>query len=225
MTFLSSLTLSKAVDNGAGSLENPNGNFPAPQDFTNLGAEESTSAFDQPWNSTISMVWQIPLFKGNKILGGWQLAAINNMWAGEAITFQYTPTAAASVSGIAQDFRGANNYRPNIVCDPTLPSAERTVTRYFNPDCVQPPTDPSQPFGNAKRNSARGDSIYQLDMALSKSFPVRGDNRIEFRVEAFNVLNKTNFRAPSGNRSSSAFGTITSTYDPRQIQIGAKLVF
>ena len=225
LTFLSSLTLSKATDNGAGSLENPNGNFPAPQDFTNQGAEESTSAFDQPWNSTISLVWQIPLFKDNKILGGWQLAAINNMWAGEAITFQYTPTAAASVSGIAQDFRGANNYRPNIVCDPTLPSGQATVTRYFNPDCVQVPTDPSQPFGNAKRNSVRGDSIYQLDMALSKSFPVRGDNRIEFRLEAFNVLNKTNFRAPSGNRSSGAFGTITATYDPRQLQIGAKLVF
>ena len=225
LTFLSSLTLSRAVDNGAGSLENPNGNFPAPQDFTNLAAEESTSAFDQPWNSTISLVWQIPFLKNNKILGGWQIAAINNMWAGEAITFQYAPTAAASVSGIAQDFRGANNYRPNITCDPKLPADQRTVTRYFDANCVQAPTDPSQPFGNAKRNSARGDSIYQLDMALSKSFPIRGNKKIEFRVEAFNVLNKTNFRAPNGNRSSAAFGTITATYDPRQIQIGAKLAF
>ena len=126
---------------------------------------------------------------------------------------------------IAQDFRGANNYRPNITCDPKLPADQRTVTRYFDANCVQPPTDPSQPFGNAKRNSARGDSIYQLDMALSKSFPIRGNNKIEVRVEAFNVLNKTNFRAPNGNRSSAAFGTITATYDPRQIQIGAKLAF
>jgi len=225
LTFLSSLTLSKAKDNGAGSLENPNGNFPAPQDFNNLGAEYATSAFDQPWNSTISLVWQVPFFKSNKILGGWQIAAINNMWAGEAVTFQYAPAAAFSVSGIAQDFRGANNYRPNITCDPTLPASERTVTRYFNPTCVVIPTDPSQPFGNAARNTARGDSIYQLDMALSKSFAVFKDNRIELRVEAFNVLNKTNFRAPNGNRSSAAFGTITATYDPRQIQLGAKFLF
>ncbi|MBX7185712.1 MAG: TonB-dependent receptor [Vicinamibacteria bacterium] len=225
LTFLSSLTISKAKDNGAGSLENPNGNFPAPQDINNLDAEFTTSAFDQPWNSTISVVWQLPFFKSNKILGGWQLAAINNMWAGEAVTFQYTPTAAASVSGIAQDFRGANNYRPNIVCDPTLPADQRTVTQYFNPSCVVAPTDPSQPFGNAPRNSARGDAIYQLDMALSKSFDMFKGKRLEFRVEAFNVLNKTNFRAPSGNRSSAAFGSITATYDPRQIQLGAKFVF
>jgi hypothetical protein len=225
LSFLSSLTLSKAKDNGAGSLENPNGNFPAPQDFNNLGAEYNTSAFDQPWNSTISFVWQVPFFKGNKVLGGWQIAAINNMWAGEAVTFQYTPTAAASVSGIAQDFRGANNYRPNITCDPNLPADQRTVTAYFNASCVQVPTDPSQPFGNAPRNSARGDSIYQLDMSLSKSFNVFKDNRIELRVEAFNVLNKTNFRAPAGNRSAATFGTITATYDPRQIQLGAKFAF
>ncbi len=225
LTFLSSFTLSKARDNGAGTLENPNGNFPAPQDFHNLAAEEGTSAYDQPWNSTTSLVWQLPFFKGNKILGGWQIAAINSMWAGEAITFQYAPAAAFQVSGIQQDFRGANNYRPNVVCDPLLPAGQRSPSGYFNRDCVQLPTDPSQPFGNAKRNSVRGDAIYQLDMALMKSFGLWRDSRLEFRLEAFNVLNKTNFRAANGNRSSSAFGTITSTYDARQLQLGAKLVF
>ena len=225
VTFLSSLTISKAKDNGAGSLENPNGNFPAPQDINNLDAEYTTSAFDQPWNSTISVIWQLPFFKSNKILGGWQIAAINNMWAGEAVTFQYTPAAAYVVSGIAQDFRGANNYRPNIVCEPTLPADQRTVARYFDPACVQVPTNPSQPFGNAARNTARGDSIYQLDMALLKSFEMFKGKRLELRIEAFNILNKTNFRAPNGNRSSAAFGSITATYDPRQIQLGAKFVF
>ena len=39
MTLMSSLTLSQTKDNGAGSLENPNGNFPAPQDFNNLDAD------------------------------------------------------------------------------------------------------------------------------------------------------------------------------------------
>ena len=34
------------------------------------------------------------------------------------MTFTYTPVAALSVSGIQQDFRGANNYRPNVTCDP-----------------------------------------------------------------------------------------------------------
>jgi hypothetical protein len=106
-----------------------------------------------------------------------------------------------------------------------LPASERSPSGYFNRDCVQIPTDPSQPFGNAARNSARGDSIYQLDMALSKWFSLWRDSRLEFRLEAFNVLNKTNFRVPNGNRSAAAFGTITSTYDARQLQLGLKFVF
>jgi hypothetical protein len=40
-----------------------------------------------------------------------------------------------------------------------------------------------------------------------------------------NLLNRTNLRPPNGKRSSGAFGTITSTYDPRQLQLGFKLNF
>jgi hypothetical protein len=237
LRLLSSLTLSKSEDNGAGTLENPNGNFPAPQDFYNLAAEEALSAYDQPWNSTTSILWELPVGHGRRyladasglkqaLLGGWQLSAINFMWAGEPVTLRYAPAAALQVSGITQDFRGANNYRPNVTCDPTLPASQRTTAVYFNRDCVQVPTDPNQPFGNAPRNSVRGDAFYQLDMALLKRFDVGWrQSQIELRLEAFNVLNKTNFRAPDGVRSAASFGTITATYDPRQLQVGVKLVF
>ena len=53
----------------------------------------------------------------------------------------------------------------------------------------------------------------QLDLGLHKSFGLPGDGkRIEARIEAFNVLNKTNFQTANGNRSSTAFGTITSAF-------------
>jgi hypothetical protein len=41
----------------------------------------------------------------------------------------------------------------------------------------------------------------------------------------FNKANRTNFRAPGGNRSAASVGTITSTYDPRQRQFGFKLLW
>lgn len=50
-------------------------------------------------------------------------------------------------------------------------------------------------------------------------------SHLELRLEAFNFLNRANFRAPNGNRSAGGFGTITSTYDPRQLQLGAKITF
>jgi len=88
------------------------------------------------------------------------------------------------------------------------------------------PSGPN-PFGNAGRNTARSDAFYQLDFAAAKKFSFGGESKtnLQFRAEIFNLLNKTNFLAPTANRSSAAFGTITATYDPRLVQLGMKLNF
>jgi hypothetical protein len=236
VTLLNSLTLSEAKDNGAQSLENSNGNFPAPQDFRNLEADFALSNYHQPYNNTTSFVWALPFGEGrrwlstaspllNALVGGWELAGINSVFAGEPITFQYNAGPTFVVSGIAQDFRGANNYRPNVTCDPMASGAERTIANWFNRACVSVPADPSQPFGNAVRNSVRGPMFWQLDFVASKRIGLGGPAQLEVRIEAFNALNHTNFRTPNGNRSAGAFGTITSTHDPRQLQLGFKLLW
>ncbi len=236
LMLLSALTLSQTKDNGAQSLENSNGNFPAPQDFNNLGADYGLSNYHQPYNSTTSFVWSLPFGQGRRwasnasplmesLVGGWQVAGINSVFAGEPITLQYTPGATFVVSGIAQDFRGANNYRPNVTCDPVASGNERTIANWFDKGCVSVPTDPSQPFGNAERNSMRGPDFWQIDLAAVKRVSIGGPAQFEFRVEAFNLLNRTNFRAPASNRSAGTFGTITSTYDPRQLQLGFKFLW
>jgi hypothetical protein len=238
MTLLSSLTLSQTKDNGAGSLENPNGNFPAPQDFRNLDADFGLSSYHEPYNSTTSFVIDLPFGNGRRymsnanavtdaILGGWMIAGINTIAPGEMVTLTYTPLASQVVSGIQQDFRGANNYRPNVSGDALVPESERTINNWLSRSNVTVPTDPSQPFGNAPRNSVRGPLRWQVDMVMSKRFDIPWSNNggFEFRVEAFNLLNRTNFRAPNGNRSAGAYGTITTTYDPRIIQFGFKASF
>ncbi len=236
LMMLNSFTWSKAKDNGAGSLEGPFGNFPAPQDFYNLDADYGTSAYDQPLNNTTSVVWNVPVGRGRKyltdagalteaLLGGWTLSGINTMASGEVATLQYSPTASFQVSGIQQDFRGANNYRPNVNGDPY--GDRDSVATYLSRDTVTVPGDPSQPFGNAPRNSVRGPWFWQMDLVAAKDFPLPlGDQtRIQVRLEAFNVLNKTNFRAPNANRSLGNYGTITATQDARQLQLGVKLTF
>jgi hypothetical protein len=237
MTLLNSLTLSQTRDNGAGSLESPNGNSPAPQDFRNLDADFGTSAYHQPYNNTTSFVIDLPFGRGRKymstagaftdaVLGGWMVAGINTVVPGEMVTLVYTPTAAQQVSGIQQDFRGANNYRPNVSGDPYVPEGERNINNWLSRTTVTVPADPSQPFGNAPRNSVHGPLVWTVDMVLSKRFNMPWRNgSLEFRGEFFNLLNRTNFRAPNGNRSAVAYGTITSTYDPRIIQFGFKAGF
>ena len=237
MMFMSALTLSQTKDNGAGSLENPNGNFPAPQDFRNLDADYGLSAYHQPYNSTTSFVIDLPFGRGRKymsnaggvadaLLGGWQIAGINTVLPGEMVTLTYVPVTAAQVSGIQQDFRGANNYRPNVSGDPLVPEGERTINNWLSRTTVTAPTDLSQPFGNAPRNSVRGPLLWTIDLVASKRFPMPWRNgSFELRGEFFNLMNRTNFRAPNGVRTNPAYGTITQTYDPRIIQLGFKLSF
>lgn len=54
---------------------------------------------------------------------------------------------------------------------------------------------------------------------------VGGQARFQFRLEVFNLFDRVNFTPPAANRSTSTFGTITSTFDARQVQLGAKLLW
>lgn len=237
LTLLNSFTWSHAIDNGSGSLENPNGNFPAPQDFYNLAAERASSAYDQRLTNVTSVVYELPVGRNRKylsgtsgavdaVVGGWELSVINQVFSGQPLTVTYSPAAAILVSGIQQDFRGANNYRPNLIGAPVLSNGgPRQGLPYLNPASFQTPS--GTPFGNAGRNMATGPGFEQVDLGINKSFhlPVE-EMRLQFRAEMFNLFNRTNFLPPNTNFSSgAAFGKITNTFDPRVIQFGLKLSF
>jgi hypothetical protein len=237
LTLLNSFTYSHAIDNGSGSLENPFGNFPAPQNIYNLRAERATSAYDQPVTNTTSLVYQLPFGKDRRflnsqggfvdqIVGGWEISAINQASSGQPITITYSPAAALAVSGIQQDFRGANNYRPNVIGDPLLAGGgPQKGLAYLNAASFAVPV--GTPFGNAGRNIARGPGFNQLDFATNKNFRLPFETaRLQFRAEFFNLLNHTNFLPPNSNLSSGAsFGKITNSYDSRLIQFGLKLSY
>src|SRR5262249_32239751 len=236
ITLISALTLSQAKDNGAGALENQNGNFPAPQDINNLEADFGYSGYHQPYNSTTSFVYSLPFGRGKRwgsdvspaldaLVGGWQVSGINTVAPGEMVTFTYSPAASFQVSAITNDFSGANNYRPNVTCDPYAPKDQQSITNWFNPSCVSVPTSPAAPFGNAARNSARGPNFWQFDFAAIKNVAIGAQARFQFRIEAFNLFNRVNFTAPAANRSVATFGTITSTFDARQVQLGFKFLW
>jgi hypothetical protein len=227
--LLNSFTYSRARDNASGHLEVQNGDN-SRVNYRDLEGEFGRSGYDQPLNNTTSFVWELPFGRGRKfasdlhpvlegVLGGWRVVGINTMTSGVPINLSYGPSSTFNVSG-------SPTYRPNLTGDPVTPSDQRTINNYLNTATVEIPTDRTQPFGNAPRNVARSDPFYQLDLGLHKNFGLgRDQTRLEARVEAFNLLNKTNFGPANGNRSSSSFGAITSTSVARQIQLGLKLYF
>jgi hypothetical protein len=153
------------------------------------------------------------------ILGGWRVVAINTMTSGLPVNLTYTPAGTSQISGGTTP-----TLRPDVSGDPVIPGGG---VLYLDATKVTIPTDRSQPFGNAPRNSVRSPAFRQLDLGLHKVFPLWwGDSKLETRIEAFNLLNRTNLGAPNGNRSSGAFGTISTLAGPgRQVQLGMKVSF
>ena len=127
-----------------------------------------------------------PVVEG--LLGGWRLTAINTMASGLPVNLNYSPASAFSVSTVP-------TYRPNLSGDVYAPEGEQSITNWFNKANVTIPTDVTQPFGNAPRNVARGPALYVLDLGLHKGFALVGRSRLEFRIEAFNVLKRPTRRA------------------------------
>jgi hypothetical protein len=69
-------------------------------------------------------------------------------------------------------------------------------------------------FGNLGRDVLVAPRAFNFDLAFSRTFPFRERWRLEARAEAFNLINHTNFNAPSTALSSSTFGVINGAGDP-----------
>jgi hypothetical protein len=232
--LLNSFTWSHAIDNASGHLDTPN-NDTSRVNLANLNGERGQSAYNQPINNTLSLVWDLPIGHGRKFasnmpraldmaLGGWELTGINTDTSGQPVNLIYSPSAAFQLSPLL-------NQRPNVSGNPVNPKASwiKTSTAlngYLNTANVTNPTDVSHPYGNAGRNSLRDMTFNQFDLGLHKSFRLWNEHSsFDLRGEAFNVLNKVNYMAPNSNRSSGSFGSITSAFPPRQLQVAGKLSF
>ena len=157
-------------------------------------------------------------------MGGWEINTIHTANTGAPINVWYTASAANDVTGLSNDFRGKSIQRPNLVGDPTGPDGAARLDHYFNAAAFAIPSA-SAPFGNLGRNAFRGPNFWQWDLGVNKNFRIREGVALQFRSEFFNLLNHTNFGQPSANVSDAAFGSIRTTFAPRQIQFALKALF
>jgi hypothetical protein len=271
LTLLNSFTWSHSLDNASASLE---GNTPSPQNAYNIGADYAQSDYNLPIANVTSLIYELPFGRGrahlssingagDAFLGGWQISAINTMQAGTPFNLTYTPNSAQQVSQqISATYRGANEYRPDIVPGQKVTqgrSSRAANTGYVNyinyAAFVLPPIkdaagDVLSPFGNASRNPGRTPAFYETDLDVNKRFNTPIERmKIEFRAEAYNVFNHANLYLPntisgtqgtttstlgtgaapglgaiSGGAPSSG-GQISSTFEPRILQFGLKILY
>ncbi len=245
LTLLNSFTWSQSLDMASASLE---GNTPAPQDGNNIRGDYGQSDYNLPISDITSLIYELPVGHGRQFLsstngfvdaalGGWQVSIINTMQSGTPFNVTYTPGAGNQVSPtIANSFRGANLYRPNLVpgVNPRLGTqiAGSGYIQYLNPAAFSLPAASGSPFGNVPRNYLRNPAFYETDLALNKKFSTPVERlKVEFRTEFYNLINHTNLYLPSGALSgtvgavATGGGIISSTFQPRVIQFGLKVLF
>src|SRR5213078_1646267 len=80
--------------------------------------------------------------------------------------------------------------------------------RAINPNAFQP-VDSGQ--GDAPRNFARGFGAWQMNAAVRREFPIYEHLGLQFRAEAFNIFNHTNFGFVNGHFGQPTFGQTTAT--------------
>ena len=120
-----------------------------------------------------------------------------------------------------------------------IPSATG-VLQLYNPNAYAPPVGLT--FGNAGRNSLNNPDRTNFDMALYKRFAINERANFEFRAEAFNVFNHTQFGYINGDAGSAAsnssnlnsgtadvtgsnFLQVLTAHNPRILQLGLKFIF
>jgi hypothetical protein len=218
LTYVASYAFQKSLD-----LNSQFGGT-SPQDNQNIRASMGPSDFDQTHVFNVGYSYMFPSggLQGalRHLLGGWQTVGIWTLETGRPFNITL-PFDNANVGA-----RG-NFQRPNVVGDPFPEGWTKTYGPgglYFDPSALATP--PQYTFGNLGRNALRGPGFKNFDIGIFKNFTFSERFRLQYRAEAFNAFNNTNFNNPGGSFGTTNFGRVTGTASQqRSIQMGLKLYF
>ncbi|PYR30382.1 MAG: hypothetical protein DMF92_08810 [Acidobacteria bacterium] len=126
------------------------------------------------------------------------------------------------INGRDNALTGIQQQRVNQISDDVY--GDKSVNRYLNPAAFAQ-TAPGT-LGSYVRNSIKGPAFWTIDAALSRQVSVGGARSMEFRLEAFNLLNTFNMGNPVTNFNAGNFGRIIAMAGaPRIMQFGVKYGF
>jgi len=240
LALQSSYTLSKSEDTTQASTffsDATNGTTSALPEFI-PGYNRGLSDFDIRHNWVLNFTYALPgrdlTGLTGAILSNWNLSGIWTMRSGNPLTVFVTTNRSRSQwnpsrgPGIGQD---RPDYAPGYGPDNAVLGRP---DQWFDPAAFV--LQPAGTFGNTGRADFIGPNLRTLDLALAKTAAwARVGGRLEFRVEAFNILNRANFGVPElrafagardGEPVLATFGRISNTVTAaRQIQLGVRVVF
>jgi hypothetical protein len=215
-TFTLAYTFAKALGDSNG---NNNGNNATLENWKDLAYNYGPLTNDRRHAFVATFVIQAPDLKGHnfvmrQVVGGWQLSGVARLQSGGYYSVQANSTL------------GLGTVRADRVPGvPIYVNNHAGLNGYVNKAAFVPTPKSQARFGNAGAGTVVGPGLAQTDMTISKFFPLTERVRFRIQADAFNILNRTNFNAVNWNSSNSNFGTFASAFPPRQLQLGAKILF
>ncbi|SEC00168.1 TonB-dependent receptor [Terriglobus roseus] len=184
----------------------------------NRAASYSNCDSDRRHVGNVSLILNSPRFQQrftNAVVGGWGLSTIFTIRSGG----YYTVT-----SGVDNALSGIGAQIATRISNPYTAS-----TRFGASGLITKAAYASAATGTYSLNrplNTLGPGSYQLDMALTREFPIYEATKVQFRWEVFNVPNEAVFSNPTAALNSNNFGIVTTTAaDPRIMQFALKYIF
>ena len=202
-----------------------------PTNSKDLRFDYGNSSFDvrSTFSSYITYELPAPSRGPSRLVKGWQLNSLISSFSG----LPFTVYAGQNISGTFE-----NKDRVNVVGDPTSGvnhSLTNGYIQWLNPAAFALPTPGS--YGNEKRNQFYGPKFASVDFSVFKNTPITEKISSQFRVEMFNLFNRTNLPNPGTTFTSGSFGRISDTIgdangatgigagEPFNVQLALKIIF
>jgi hypothetical protein len=204
------------------------------QDQYNRSVEKSIGKYDQTHTLKMSTIYELPFGKGrrwlnkgglvNGVLGGWRLSGIQSYYSGFPMALTRNNPLPIFNGGTRPTVSSYDNWRAATKGGDFDPGPDRFFDKsaFPNPQPIA--------FGNVTRYNPKVRSFptFNENISIGKSFPLFSETRrLDFRWEAFNLLNRVVFSTTTTNftnMDSTSFGLVSSQGNTqRQMQVALKL--
>jgi len=229
LTLQLSYTYSHEIDIQSGDLTSTNqqGSGGQISDPFNIEYDRGSGSIDRRNVFTANYIYNLPFFQHSQsaitrnLLGGWQISGITVAQSGNPVNVTYSPDTLG--------LGGGTTNRPNVVSSVGYP---KTQQAWFNTSAFSAPIGPwaggpNEGYGTARKDAVVGPGLFNWNLSLFKEFRItQGEGpRFQLRAESYNTFNHTEWNNIDTGFTDGNFGQVTSTYDPRVFQFGAKFLF
>jgi hypothetical protein len=167
------------------------------------------------------------------LLDNWSLSGISTFATGGIGSITFATTDNFDFTGGGERCGNNNGSFPNIVGDPRLSRGDRAIDRWFDTSAFARPAGRGDIGNTCSNDHITLPGFHNHDLSIFKNFPLKGDHKLQFRWEIYNLFDQLSFNEvdltaqfdATGNQTDANFGKVTSARTERRMQFGLRYSF